>query len=192
MSVFDNFLVESTRSPDINHRLSNMSENKYYWKRLNINHSTDQLSSHGKAGFKNISLTRKCLAEFLGTFIFVLILISTNLQAYIYQNGISFASITVGIALFLTIFMSAPISGGHLNPAITGALACTHWIDFVASDQKGSKWENRRHVMLRVLAYFGVQTLATFLAAGLAYLEFYDSIQQVLNQSAECRFSLFC
>ena len=51
------------------------------------------------------------LAEFLGTLFFVYIIVSTG------------NPLAIGAALALVILMTSSISGGHINPAVTIAMA---------------------------------------------------------------------
>lgn len=55
----------------------------------------------------------KLLMELIGTFVFLFVLLSTN------NLGTGIGPIAVGIGLTAAIFIAAPISGAHLNPAIT-------------------------------------------------------------------------
>lgn len=77
-------------------------------------------------------MIRAPLAEFLGVCIFVLIGTASDCQAVLSSNSQvsptpkgTFSSLNVGwaIALALGTWISAGISGGHINPAITLALA---------------------------------------------------------------------
>ena len=53
----------------------------------------------------------KYLAEFFGTLLFVYIILATG------------NPIAIGIALGLVIMVTAPISGGHVNPAVSVTMA---------------------------------------------------------------------
>jgi aquaporin Z len=59
----------------------------------------------------------KYLAEFLGTLFLVYVIIATG------------NPLAVGAALALAILMTANISGGHINPAVTIAMAAAGKID---------------------------------------------------------------
>lgn len=54
---------------------------------------------------------KKYIAELLGTMLFVLII------------GLSGDALTIGIALAILVYVTGPLSGGHLNPAVTLSLA---------------------------------------------------------------------
>ena len=74
-----------------------------------------------------------------------------------HQNG-DFFSINwgFGIAVMLGAYVSGGISGGHLNPAVTLALAIS----------KKFKWK-------KVAVYFAGQYLGAFLAATVVYAVYY-------------------
>lgn len=57
------------------------------------------------------------LAEFLGTMFFAYVIISTG------------NPLAIGAALALVILLTHPISGGHINPAVTIAMASAGKID---------------------------------------------------------------
>lgn len=59
----------------------------------------------------------KYLAEFLGTLFLVYVIVATG------------NPLAVGAALALAILMTANISGGHINPAVTIAMAAAGKID---------------------------------------------------------------
>ncbi|MDR2459506.1 MAG: aquaporin [Deltaproteobacteria bacterium] len=109
------------------------------------------------------------LAEFLGTFVFLLCGIScvANLLlagANLTQWGISIAW---GFAVTMGVYLCAAISGAHLNPSVTVALAI-----YGCFDKK------------KILPYIGAQMLAGFLAAALSYFLYYDLFQIKLAAAA--------
>jgi|TARA_B110000285_G_scaffold79602_1_gene91884 glycerol uptake facilitator-like aquaporin len=73
----------------------------------------------------------KYLAEFLGTLLFVYIILATG------------NPIAIGIALGLVIMVTAPISGGHVNPAVSvtmamlGKLPRSELLPYIASQMAG-------------------------------------------------------
>jgi len=65
------------------------------------------------------SLAQSAIAEFIGTFIFITsIFVSSKTFSDTYSAFVPFA---VAFGLLTSLFIAAPISGGHLNPAITVA-----------------------------------------------------------------------
>jgi glycerol uptake facilitator-like aquaporin len=59
----------------------------------------------------------KYLAEFLGTLFFVYVIVATG------------NPLAMGAALALAVLMTANISGGHINPAVTIAMAAAGKLD---------------------------------------------------------------
>jgi len=59
----------------------------------------------------------KYLAEFLGTLFLVYVIVATG------------NPIAIGAALALAVLMTANISGGHINPAVTIAMAAAGKLD---------------------------------------------------------------
>src|ERR1041384_2701520 len=71
-----------------------------------------------------VPLAGACLAEFLGTF--VLILVGDGaVAAAVFANGIDGWGVAVmwGLAVTFGIYVAGPVSGGHFNPAVTIAMA---------------------------------------------------------------------
>ena len=82
------------------------------------------------------SLTRRLGAEFLGTFVLVLVGCGTAiLDAG--NNGIDFLGVAIafGVAVMVMVYAVGAISGGHFNPAVTVGLALARrfpWADVIA------------------------------------------------------------
>jgi glycerol uptake facilitator protein len=76
-------------------------------------------------GAPTVSLTGKCLAEALGTFILVFFGLGAVHAAVLTgaQSGLWQVAVVWGVAVMLAIYVVAGISGAHINPAITVALA---------------------------------------------------------------------
>ncbi|XP_011409658.1 PREDICTED: aquaporin-9-like [Amphimedon queenslandica] len=107
---------------------------------------------------------KECLAEFLGTFLLVVIgngaIAQTLLSEPPDQFG-TFRSINIGygLALMIGIYMSAGVSGGHLNPAVTLAMAF----------RGKMKW-------LLVIPYWVSQFLGAFMSAPFIHGIYNDAI----------------
>jgi len=105
------------------------------------------------------SLKQQCLAEFLGTGLFLFIGISCLAASRL--AGASFGlweiCIVWGLSVSLGVYLTAGISGGHLNPAVSIAL----WL-FANFDGK------------KVAPYIVSQTLGAFGGALVAYLLYYN------------------
>ncbi|WP_413738136.1 MIP/aquaporin family protein [Sodalis sp. RH21] len=105
------------------------------------------------------SLKCQCFAEFLGTGLFLFLGISCLAASRL--AGASFGlweiCIVWGLSVSLGVYLTAGISGGHLNPAVSIAL----WL-FGNFDRK------------KVLPYIVAQTLGAFGGAMVAYLLYYN------------------
>merc|ERR1712223_2337891 len=110
-------------------------------------------------------LVREFLAETLG--IFILCLFGNGAIAqYVGQGGGPFMHVAFGYGLALTlgIMASGGVSGGHLNPAVTLAMATL----------KKCKW-------IQVPVYWAAQYLGAFLASAILYGTYADFINQSDN-----------
>jgi glycerol uptake facilitator protein len=116
------------------------------------------------------TLAAELLAEFLGTF--VLILLGTGVVAMVVLFPAShpgetvhggYTNITIGWGLGVTmgIYVAGRISGAHLNPAVTLALAVF----------RGFSWG-------KVIPYSIAQTLGAFVAAALVYRNYLPAFRQ--------------
>ena len=102
-------------------------------------------------------ILRKALAEFLGTFLLVLLGCGVVHAAVLSgaQSGLWQVAIVWGVAIMLAICVVGPISGAHINPAITLALAV-----------------GRRFPWRHVLPYVLAQVAGAFVAAAVLFLLF--------------------
>lgn len=92
---------------------------------------------------------RAYLAEFLGTFVFVFISSGAVLSTVFYGDiGILGIALATGLSLAAMIYATSPVSGGHLNPAVTLAL-----------------WLAQKIESSRAIFYIAVQIAASFCAA---------------------------
>ena len=117
------------------------------------------------------NLMAELIAEFLGTFILILfgtgvvamvVLFPGSAPAATVHGGYTNITIGWGLAVTMGIYLSGKISGGHLNPAVTLALAVF----------RGFPWRN-------VLPYFLAQTGGAFLAAALVYRNYFPAFHQI-------------
>jgi MIP family channel proteins len=105
---------------------------------------------------------REVAAEFLGTF--VLIMFGAGVVAQVVlaggNNG-QYLSINIGWALGVAmgVYVSAGVSGGHLNPAVTLALAL----------RRGFAWS-------KVLPYVAGQMAGAFAASAVVYVTYRDAL----------------
>src|SRR5271169_74266 len=108
-----------------------------------------------------MSLVAELLAEFLGTMVLILFgdgvvamvqLFGHHVPGEIVNGGYTNITLAWGLAVTMGIYIAGKITGAHLNPAVTLALAV--W--------RGFPWS-------KVLPYFIVQTAGAFTAAALVY-----------------------
>ena len=109
------------------------------------------------------------VAEFIGTFVLILfgngivamvVLFGTGVPGEIVKGGYTNITIGWGLAVTMGIYLAGRISGAHLNPAVTVALAV--YRDF--------PWR-------KVAPYIVAQTLGAFVAAALVYWNYLPAFQ---------------
>ncbi len=98
-------------------------------------------------------LSSELIAEFLGTFVLILFGNGVVAMVILFDKG-GFTNITLawGLAVTMGIYIAGKITGAHLNPAVTVALAAF----------RGFSWA-------RVIPYIAVQTAGAFAAAAVVY-----------------------
>ncbi len=102
-------------------------------------------------------------AEFLGTFFLMVFGLGSVAQAVLGGErfgGMLSINLTWGIAVTLGICVAGSLSGAHLNPAVTLALAV----------HRNFPWK-------KVAGYIGAQFLGAFAAAALVYLTYLEALQ---------------
>ncbi len=107
---------------------------------------------------------REALAEFLGTF--VLLLFGTAVVAQVVLSGNAngtYISINIawGLAVTMAIYVSAGVSGAHLNPAVTVALAV----------HRGFSWA-------KVVPYWVAQIAGAFAGASVTFLTYREAFDR--------------
>lgn len=108
------------------------------------------------------TLLKQFLAEFLGTFLLVLMGDGAIAQySYLEPERKNFLSVALGygFALMIGILVSGGVSGGHLNPAVTLAMACI----------KKCKW-------ICIPVYWAGQYLGALLGAAVLFGTYADGI----------------
>lgn len=100
------------------------------------------------------NLLGECLGELLGTFFFMFIGTGTVAALAAAGTNITFWDLSIcwGLAITMSVFIFGVVSGAHLNPSVTIALAV--WKGF---DKK------------KIVPYIISQTVGAFLAAALTY-----------------------
>src|SRR6266851_3273818 len=110
-------------------------------------------------------LFREVLAEFFGTFILIVFGVGVVAQVVLSrQTAGNYLSINLGWGLAVTMgcYVSAGVTGAHLNPAVTLALAV-----------------HRRFPWRKVLPYAIAQVAGAFVAAALVYQNYLPAFHQV-------------
>jgi len=117
------------------------------------------------------SLVAELVAEFLGTFILILfgngvvamvVLFPTRNPGETIHGGFTNITVGWGLAVTMGIYIAGKISGAHLNPAVTLALAVF-----------------RKFSWGKVIPYSVAQTAGAFVAAALVYWNYMPAFHQV-------------
>ena len=100
------------------------------------------------------------IAEFLGTMILIILGDGVVGSAVLMEKAGSWVVITTGWALAVTmgVYVSGKVSGGHLNPAVTVAMAL----------RRGFPWN-------RVGPYVIAQLAGAFVGAAIVYLDYFEA-----------------
>ena len=108
------------------------------------------------------SLQAAIVAEFLGTMILIILGDGVVGSAVLLNKEGGWMVITTGWALAVTIgvFVSGKVSGGHLNPAVTLALAV----------RRGFPWD-------RVGPYCLAQIAGAFVGAAIVYVDYFEAFR---------------
>lgn len=107
-------------------------------------------------------MSRELLAEFLGTFVLITLGVGVVAQTVLSrQTAGSPLAINVawGLAVMMGGYVSAGVTGAHLNPAVTLALAV-----------------HRRFPWRKVAPYAAAQTVGAFVAAAVVYLTYREAL----------------
>src|SRR6476660_380801 len=108
------------------------------------------------------SLLREALAEFLGTFVLIVFGVGVVAQVVLSkQTAGSYLSINIawGLAVAMGCYVSAGVTGAHLNPAVTLALAV-----------------HRRFPWNKVLPYSAAQLAGAFVASAVVYVTYHEAL----------------
>ena len=105
---------------------------------------------------------REMLAEFFGTFILIVFGVGVVAQVVLSKNtaGTYFSiNIAWGLAVMMGCYVSAGVTGAHLNPAVTLALAV-----------------HRKFPWGKVLPYSLAQVAGAFVASAVVYLTYREAL----------------
>ena len=108
------------------------------------------------------ALIREALAEFFGTFILIVFGVGVVAQVVLSkQTAGGYLSINIawGLAVTMGCYVSAGVTGAHLNPAVTLALAV-----------------HRRFPWNKVLLYAIAQLAGAFVASAVVYVTYHDAL----------------
>ena len=107
-------------------------------------------------------LSRELLAEFLGTFVLIVFGVGVVAQTVLSRQAAGTPlsiNIAWGLAVTMGCYMSAGVSGAHLNPAVTLALAV-----------------HRRFPWDRVVPYAIAQLAGAFVASAVVYMTYREAL----------------
>lgn len=110
----------------------------------------------------NDSLLREVLAEFLGTFVLMMLGLGVVAQVVLGKGELGgYLSINLvwGLAVVMGCYVAAGASGAHLNPAVTLALAV----------HRGFPWA-------KVVPYVAAQVAAAFVASAVVYATYHEAL----------------
>ncbi len=114
---------------------------------------------------KERSLTSELIGEVFGTFILILlgdgVVANVGLAPRVASAGYNWNTIVLGwcFAVIVAVYVSAGVSGAHINPAVTIALAV----------KRGFSWS-------KVVPYILAQMVGAFLGAAAVYLVYSDGL----------------
>lgn len=112
-------------------------------------------------------LTREVLAEFFGTFVLIVFGVGVVAQTVLSKNGAGSPlgiNIAWGLAVTMACYVSAGVTGAHLNPAVTLALAI-----------------HRRFPWAKVAPYAFAQLAGAFVASIVVYITYAEALNAFDN-----------
>src|SRR5579872_4704024 len=118
-----------------------------------------------------MSLLAELLAEFLGTMVLILfgdgvvamvLLFGHHIPGEVVKGGYTNITLAWGLGVTMGIYVAGKISGAHLNPAVTVALAA----------YRGFPWS-------KVIPYCIVQVAGAFVAAALVFWNYHPAFLAV-------------
>src|ERR1051326_2322023 len=122
------------------------------------------------------NLTAELVAEFLGTLVLILfgngvvamvVLFGHDVPGEVVKGGYTNITLAWGLAVTMGIYIAGKVSGAHLNPAVTLALAVF----------RGFSWR-------KVLPYSIAQTAGAFAAAAVVYWNYAPAFRLTDPQKA--------
>jgi MIP family channel proteins len=116
--------------------------------------------------------SREAAAEFLGTFILIVFGVGVVAQTVLsHNNAGSYLAINLGwgLAVMLGVYVAGGVSGAHLNPAVTLALAAT----------RGFSWAKVAPYVMAQMAGAFVASAVVFLTYREAFTAFDGGVRQI-------------
>lgn len=110
-------------------------------------------------------LVRQALAELVGTLVLTMVgdcVLASLAVSRLGAVGIAAGPLGWGLAVFLGVLVAGGVSGAHLNPAVTVAMATVG-----------------KFAWRKVLSYVAAQYVGAFLASCLVYVVYADALRQV-------------
>ena len=107
-------------------------------------------------------MLKEAAAEFLGTFVLIVIGVGVVAQTVLSKGASgSYLAINLGwgLAVMLGVYVAGGVSGAHLNPAVSVALAA----------RRGFPWP-------KVPAYVAAQVAGAFVASAVVFATYYDAL----------------
>jgi MIP family channel proteins len=107
-------------------------------------------------------VAREMLAEFLGTFVLIVFGVGVVAQTVLSKNGAGSPlaiNIAWGLAVTMGCYVSAGVTGAHLNPAVTLALAV-----------------HRRFPWSKLVPYVAAQVAGAFVASAVVYFTYSEAL----------------
>lgn len=117
------------------------------------------------------TLAAECTAEFFGTMVLLMlgdgvvalvVLFGSGVPGEVVKGGYTNITLGWGLAVTMGIYIAGKISGAHLNPAVTLAMACF----------RGFPWK-------KVIPYMLAQTAGAFAGAAIVFADYYPQFMKV-------------
>ena len=142
------------------HKQSALSKQTTMAENTPLNSNPEKNDINNEAQIKEIPLMKKLTAELIGTFILTFaILASVQNMILLGTNDFWLVCVTHGLVLGLVAFIYGPISGGHVNPAVSFAFLLKKQMSVV---------EFVTYVIAQCLGSF----MASMLVSGLFHVNF--------------------
>jgi MIP family channel proteins len=120
------------------------------------------MAGHSEEALMSKGIVRELLAEFLGTFVLIVFGVGVVAQTVL-SKGTAGTTLSIniswGLAVAMGCYVSAGVTGAHLNPAVTLALAA-----------------HRRFPWTKVLPYSLAQIAGAFVASAVVFVTYHEAL----------------